>query len=106
MESARLTYPATHPTMCGFANWRCRSTAATAATLLYGQTMTRELEPGPHKLRVHNTLVWKTVKFELGAGEHARFAAVNRAGFGTYSMLGLLGAGPLYVTIRRDGWRP
>jgi hypothetical protein len=71
-------------------------------TLLYGESMTREVAPGPHRLRVHNTLVWKTVDFELGAGEHARFTAVNRAGFGTYSMLGLLGAGPLYVTIRRD----
>jgi hypothetical protein len=74
----------------------------TVATLLYGQSASRELEPGRHRLRIHNTLVWKTVHFDLGAGEHARFTAVNRAGFGTYSMLGLLGAGPLYVTILRD----
>jgi len=74
-----------------------------AATLLYGDTMTRDIEPGRHRLRIHNTLVWKTVHFDLGAGQHARFTTVNRAGFGTYSMLGLLGAGPLYVTIRRDG---
>jgi hypothetical protein len=74
----------------------------TAATLLYGESMTRDLEPGPHRLRVHNTLVWKTVDLELSVGQHARFTAINRAGFGTYAMLGLLGAGPLYVTIRRD----
>ena len=74
----------------------------TVGTLLYGESVTRELEPGPHRLRIHNTLVWKTVHVELSAGEHARFTAVNCAGFGTYSMLGLLGVGPLYVTIVRD----
>src|SRR5215216_618190 len=73
-----------------------------AATLLYGQSMTREVEPGPHRVRIHNTLVWKTVDLELGPGEHARFTAVNRAGFGTYTMVALLGAGPLYVTVMRD----
>jgi hypothetical protein len=46
--------------------------------------------------------VWKTVPFDAGAGEHVRFSAVNRAGFGTYSMIGLLGAGPLYVKISRE----
>ena len=72
------------------------------ATLLYGESVTRELPPGPHRLRVHNTLVWKTIDLELAAGEHARFTAVNLAGFGTVSMLGLLGAGPLYVRVVRD----
>ena len=75
---------------------------ATIGTLLYGESVTTELGPGPHRLRIHNTLVWKTVRLELSAGEHARFTAVNRAGFGTYSMLGLLGVGPLYVTIVRN----
>ena len=74
-----------------------------AAILLFGESMTRELAPGLHRLRIHNTLVWKTLEFDLAAGEHARFTAVNRAGFGSYAMVGLLGAGPLYVTIRRDG---
>ena len=73
-----------------------------AGTLLFGESVTQEVEPGPHRLRVHNTLVWKTVDIELEAGEHARFTAVNKAGFGTYSMVGFLGAGPLYVGLRRD----
>ena len=72
------------------------------ATLLYGETVTREVPPGPHRLRVHNTLVWKTIDLELTAGEHAAFTAINLAGFGTISMLGLLGAGPLYVRVVRD----
>ncbi len=72
------------------------------ATLLYGESVTRELPPGPHRLRVHNTLVWKTIDLDLAPGEHATFTAVNLAGFGTVSMLGLLGAGPLYVRVVRD----
>ncbi len=74
----------------------------TAATLMYGESMTRPLEPGPHKLRIHNTLVWKTIEFDAGPGEHIRFSAVNRAGPGTYTLIGFLGVGPLYVTIERE----
>jgi hypothetical protein len=73
------------------------------ATLLFGQSVTREIEPGQHWIRAHNTLVWKTREFEAKPGEEVRFAAANRAGFGTYSMLGLLGVGPLYLTFDRCG---
>jgi hypothetical protein len=72
------------------------------ATLLFGDTFSTDLAPGEHRLRIHNTLVWKTVRFTAAAGEHVQFTAVNRPGPGTYSMLGLLGAGPLYVTITRE----
>jgi hypothetical protein len=71
-------------------------------TLLFGEAATREVEPGPHRLRVHNTLVWKTVEVTLAPGEHRRFTVVNRAGFGTYALVSLLGVGPLYVTIQRE----
>jgi hypothetical protein len=72
-----------------------------AATLLWGDSITRELAPGPHRLRVHNTLVWKTVDFVLGPNEQIFYEVVNRAGRVTYLMLVLIGVGPLYVTIRR-----
>lgn len=71
------------------------------ATLLWGDSITRELEPGSHWLRVHNTLVWKTVEFTLRPKEQLFFEAVNRAGFGTHWMMLALGIGPLYVTVRR-----
>jgi hypothetical protein len=74
---------------------------APLATLLFGDEITRELAPGSHRLRAHNTLFWKTHDIELQAGEHARFVVVNEPGFGTYSLLGLLGAGPLYLTFER-----
>ena len=76
---------------------------APLATLLYGESVTREIEPGPHWLRAHNTLVWKTLDFYVEPDEHARFRVINRPGFGTYTMLALLGTGPIYLTVERVG---
>ena len=72
------------------------------ATLLFGETASTPIEPGRHALRIHNTLVWKTVEFEAAPGEHVRFTIINRTGWGTWWMLSLLGAGPLYITIERE----
>jgi hypothetical protein len=69
--------------------------------MLWGDSVTCELEPGPHRLRVHNTLVWKTEDFSLAPGEQAFFELINRPGRGTLAMTVLFGIGPLYVTIRR-----
>ena len=75
--------------------------------LRYGDVITRETTPGAHRLRAHNTLFWKTLEVTLAVGEHAGFIAINRAGWGTYSVLaffiGFLGAGPLYLTFEREG---
>lgn len=76
------------------------------AILHHGDVITREIPPGTHRLKAHNTLFSKTLDFTLNVGEHASFSAENRAGWGTYSMLaffiGFLGAGPLYLTFTRD----
>ena len=71
------------------------------ATLLFGERVTREIAPGHHRLRAHNTLVWKTVEFDASPGEQIRFSTVNRAGFGSMALVALLGVGPLYVTLER-----
>jgi len=71
------------------------------ATLLWGDSITCELEPGPHRIRVHNTLVWKTVDFVLAPGEQVFFEVINRSGPGTLAMTILFGVGPLYLTLRR-----
>lgn len=73
------------------------------AILHAGDEVTREVSPGPHRLRVHNTLFRKTVDLKLNVGDHVTFTAINRAGFGTYSVLAFfIGGGPLYLTLRRD----
>ena len=73
----------------------------TIATLLFGERTSREIAPGPHRLRAHNTLVWKTVEFDARPGERVRFATVNRAGLGAWRSWRLLGVGPLFVTLER-----
>lgn len=72
------------------------------AALNFGESASRDVAPGRHVLRAHNTLVWKTIECELNAGEEARFIIVNRPGFGTYAMLSLLGTGPIYLTFERE----
>lgn len=72
------------------------------AALLYGEAHTGEVPAGPHRIRAHNTLVWKTVDLDLQDGEHARFRIINRPGFGTYALLSLLGTGPIYLTFERE----
>jgi hypothetical protein len=69
--------------------------------LMFGETLTHEMLPGPHRLRISNTLFWKTIAFEAKPGEEVRFEAVNRAGKLTYPLMVVMGAGPLYLTVRR-----
>ena len=69
--------------------------------LRYGDTISHELPAGPHRIRAHNTLFWKTHDVVLQPGEHARFIAINRAGWGTFGMLMFLGAAPVYLTFER-----
>ena len=71
------------------------------ATLMWGDSVTRELPPGRHRLRVHNTLVWKTVEFTLVPEEQVFFEAINKTGPGTILLTLLLGVGPLYVSLER-----
>ena len=71
------------------------------ADLLWGDSVTRDIESGPHRIRVSNTLVWKAVHFTVKPGEQVFFEAINRPGWGSLPMLLVLGVGPLFVTLRR-----
>jgi hypothetical protein len=68
---------------------------------MFGEEVIQDVEAGRHHLRVSNTLFWKTVDFDVKPGEHVRFDTINRAGRLSYAMLGFLGVGPLYLTVRR-----
>jgi hypothetical protein len=72
-----------------------------AATLLWGDSITKDLDPGPHRIRVSNTLVWKTIDFTLRPGQQVYFEAVLTPGPGTITLMLVLGVGPLYLTVRR-----
>lgn len=100
-ESSRLTVERISPEDVQQRQVVVALDGAPFAQLLYGQRVTRDIPPGRHRLRAHNTLVWRTVDFDVRPGEHLRFAAVNRAGPGTAALIALLGVGPLYVTLER-----
>ena len=69
--------------------------------LMFGETLRHEMLPGPHRVRINNTLYWKTISFVAKPGDDVRFEAVNRAGWLTYPLMMIMGAGPLYLTVRR-----
>src|SRR5215475_6245013 len=48
--------------------------------LLFGDTMQLALAPGHHKMRVDNTWKWKTVEFDVRAGETIEFRVESHAG--------------------------
>ena len=101
MRPASVTIARTHATDVKHRQLVITLDGVRLGDLLYGESMQRDVAPGKHRLRVSNTLVWKTVDFEVKPGEQVRFEAINRAGKLTYPMMIMLGAGPLYVTVRR-----
>jgi hypothetical protein len=101
VTGARLTVERTSPEDVGTRQVVLSLDGEPLATLLFGQRTTRDISPGRHRLRAHNTLVWKTVEFEAAANEEVRFITVNRAGLGSMALVALLGVGPLYVTLER-----
>ena len=68
--------------------------------LLFGQTFTLDIEPGTHRLRANNTLVWKTVEFLAPAGAHVHFTCINYAPTGMLYMLAMFGVAPLLVALK------
>jgi len=95
-----VTFCRTHPSDCGHRQIYVRLDEEPRVTLLYGDAITQEVEPGSHQLRIHNTLFWKTLKFAIEPGEHLECLVINRAFWWTYGMAGVLGAAPLFLKVR------
>jgi len=53
-------------------------------------------------LRVDNTWNWKTVELDVAAGDHLKFQTTSRAGRFSWFLVSMLGAGPIYVSIKRE----
>ena len=69
--------------------------------LMFGQSYTCEIAPGPHEVRFNNTLVKKKMQFEAAAGEHVEIDVINHPGRFTFGFLAVLGVGPLFLRIER-----
>jgi hypothetical protein len=72
------------------------------AVLLFGDTVTREIEPGSHHITFDNTWVKKKMDFQAVEGERVAYNIINRAGRLTWWMVAVLGAGPMYLTVERQ----
>src|SRR5262245_4954241 len=70
--------------------------------LLYGDSLTWNIAPGHHTLKVNNTLFWKKVEFDAAPGEHVRFAINNYTGSAFYALVLVFGIAPLYLSIERE----
>lgn len=99
--AARLTVERTSPDDVGTRQVVLTLDSEPLATLLFGDRVSREIAPGHHRLRAHNTLAWKTIEFDAKPGEHVKFSTVNRAGMGSGALVALLGVGPLFVTLEQ-----
>lgn len=100
-SDARLTIIRQSSTDVGFREIFVSIDGNAVGILRYGDRLTLELPSGPHQIRAHNTLFWKTHQIVVRPGEHVKFEAINRAGWGTFGMLFVLGAMPVYLTFER-----
>jgi hypothetical protein len=69
-----------------------------------GTTITRQVAPGHHIVKAHNTLFRRTRECDLAAGETAEFLGINRATGGAMGMsllMAVLGVGALNLDFDR-----
>lgn len=72
------------------------------AILRFGDSVTLDIAPGHHRLRVHNTISRKHAEFDAAAGQHVRFRSANVRGKGFALMAMFLGIAPMYTVLERD----
>jgi hypothetical protein len=69
--------------------------------LVFNDRIERDIAVGSHRLRVHNTLFWKTVHFEAKPGETVHFETINYAGRGFLNLVLIIGVAPLFLAVER-----
>ena len=94
-----VTISRAHPTDVGQRQVIVRLDEGPKVKMVFGDEFTIELQPGRHKLFVHNTLFWKTTHFCIEPGEHIEFIVINTARWWTAGVVGLLGSAPLFLQV-------
>ena len=74
--------------------------------VLFGQRLTIEILPGPHALRIHNTLVWKTAEFAAKPGGTCTSRSVTAVGRGPTTSCSSSSDGRRWASGWRAGRRP
>lgn len=94
-----VTISRAHPTDVGQRQVIVRLDEGPKVRMVFGDEFTIELQPGRHKLFVHNTLFWKTLHFSIEPGEHIEFIVINTARWWTAGVVGVLGSAPLFLRV-------
>jgi hypothetical protein len=69
--------------------------------ILFGEKLDKPITPGRHRVRVHNTLFWKTIDFGAAPGETVHFETVNYSGKGFLHFVMIIGVAPLFLAVER-----
>ncbi len=69
--------------------------------LRYGMTLTREIAPGHHTLKVSNTLTRDTYEFDATPGEHIKLRCHNKIARGGFLTILMIGVGAIRVRLER-----
>lgn len=94
-----VTVSRAHPSDVGQRQVIVRLDDGPKLKMVFGDEFTMELQPGRHKLFVHNTLFWKTTYFCIEPGEHLEFIVINTARWWTAGLVGVLGSAPLFLQV-------
>lgn len=68
--------------------------------LRYGETLTRDVPAGHHKVKAHNTLSSHVIEFDAAPGEQVRIACHNTVARG--GILMMLTTGFAFITVRLE----
>jgi hypothetical protein len=96
-----VTISRTHQRDVGLRHVFVRLDDGPQIAIRFGQSLTETVDPGTHRLRVHNTLMRKTVNFAVEPGEHLEFILINYCGPIWQGIAGLLGAAPIFLKVHR-----
>ena len=69
--------------------------------LRYGAMFTRDLAPGPHTVKAHNTLFSHSVQFDAASGETVRYRCENGLTGGGMVMVLMMGVAYLRVRLTK-----
>ena len=70
--------------------------------LRYGGVLTREMSPGHHRIKAHNTLFGHTISVDVAPGEEIRLTCQNGITGGGMLMVLMLGVAYLRVRLERE----
>jgi hypothetical protein len=72
------------------------------AILSFGDSITMNVDPGRHRIRVHNTLSRRSAEFDAAPGDQVRFKAANVRGRNFGVLATFLGIGPMHTVLERE----